>query len=50
MRPNPELLKEPTAPNSTIAVDDRPITLAFALICGLFVIHALHYWVLIDDA
>ena len=39
-----------TEANATADQDGRPIALAFALICGLFVIYALRYWVLIDDA
>jgi arabinofuranosyltransferase len=30
--------------------DTWPIKLSFILICGLFIVHALHYWLLIDDA
>ena len=28
----------------------RPIKLAFVIVCALFIVHALHYWLLIDDA
>jgi hypothetical protein len=50
MRSKPEDRNLHTDPKATAGQDGRPIALAFAFICGLFVIHALRYWVLIDDA
>ena len=50
MRPAPEDHNAYADPSATAERNGWPITAAFALICGLFVIHALRYWVLIDDA
>jgi hypothetical protein len=50
MRPIPEKFDAHAEPSPTADHDGWPITLAFALVGGLFIVHALHYWLLIDDA
>jgi hypothetical protein len=50
MIPQPEDSNQPDDPSATAGHDGSLVQLVFALICVLFVIHSLRYWVLIDDA